>query len=137
MKILLWILIILPITVQAQYYNYKVIRVIDADTIVIEAPFLPKPLKPEISVRIFGLDAPEKDFRSHCEMESNLSYEATEFVQDLFKNAKEIKVEFRDWDKYARILGDFNLDGKSLRNILLDKGYAKLYFGSKKENWCD
>ena len=40
-------------------YDAVIKRVIDGDTVVIQAPYLPKPLKPEISVRIFGVDTPE------------------------------------------------------------------------------
>ena len=42
-------------------YDAQVIRVSDGDTIVIAAPFLPAPLKPELAVRIYGVDTPEKD----------------------------------------------------------------------------
>jgi endonuclease YncB( thermonuclease family) len=34
-------------------------------------------------------------------------------------------------------LGDILLDGKSLRMMLLEKGYAREYYGKKKESWCD
>lgn len=29
------------------------------------------------------------------------------------------------------------IDGKSLRKMLIEKGYARPYFGDKKESWCD
>ena len=41
-------------------YKAVINRIIDGDTIVIQAPYLPKPLKPEIAVRIYGVDTPEK-----------------------------------------------------------------------------
>jgi len=41
-------------------YDVKILRVSDGDTIVIAAPYLPPPLKPELAVRIYGVDTPEK-----------------------------------------------------------------------------
>ncbi len=45
-------------------YDAQIIRVSDGDTIVIAAPFLPAPLKPELAVRIYGVDTPEKGHRA-------------------------------------------------------------------------
>ena len=67
MKKFLLILLAMPMLVFAQgkmpaksaTYDAQVIRVSDGDTIVISAPFLPAPLKPELAVRIFGVDTPE------------------------------------------------------------------------------
>ena len=33
-------------------YEWKVLRVIDGDTVEIEAPYLPAPLKPKLSIRV-------------------------------------------------------------------------------------
>ena len=46
-------------TPQGVLYDAKIIRVTDGDTVVIAAPYLPPPLKPEIAVRVFGVDTPE------------------------------------------------------------------------------
>jgi endonuclease YncB( thermonuclease family) len=43
-----------------------------------------------------------------------------------------------DWDKYGgRVLGDVILDGKSLREMLIEKGYAREYYGEAKTSWCN
>ena len=34
-------------------YDTQIVRVTDGDTVVIAAPFLPSPLKPELAVRVF------------------------------------------------------------------------------------
>ena len=40
------------------------------------------------------------------------------------------------WDKFGgRVLGDLIVDGKSLRQLLLDNGYAREYYGDKKKSW--
>ena len=45
-------------------YDTTILRVSDGDTIVISAPYLPAPLKPQLAVRIFGVDTPEKRTQS-------------------------------------------------------------------------
>ena len=62
MKKLLLLLLVLPALALAQKtpkgvtYDAQIIRVSDGDTIVIAALFLPQPLKPELAVRVFGVD---------------------------------------------------------------------------------
>ena len=78
MKKLLTVLLMLPLmafaqkTPQGVTYDAQIIRVNDGDTVVIAAPFLPAPLKPELAVRVFGVDTPEKGFRAQCPSEDNL-----------------------------------------------------------------
>ena len=43
---------------QGATYDTQILRVSDGDTIVISARFLPAPLKPELAVRIYGVDTP-------------------------------------------------------------------------------
>ena len=51
---------------QGVTYDAKIVGVRDGDTVVIAAPFLPAPLKPELAVRVFGVDTPEKGHRALC-----------------------------------------------------------------------
>ena len=51
-------------------YDATIIRVSDGDTVVIEAKWVPAPIKPQVSVRIFGVDTPEKGFRAQCPAEN-------------------------------------------------------------------
>jgi endonuclease YncB( thermonuclease family) len=77
MKKLLAVLLLVPALAFAQktpkgvVYDAQILRVSDGDTIVIAAPFLPQPLKPELAVRIYGVDTPEKGFRGQCDQKSN------------------------------------------------------------------
>lgn len=135
MNIILFLLILFSYNVQA--YDYKILRVTDGDTIVIEAPYLPKPLKPEIPLRINGLDTPEKNFLAHCELEKKKGELATNFTKNLIDSANAKNIIIEDKDKYFRLLGDVILDGKSLREQLLFSGYARPYKGDKKSNWCN
>lgn len=118
-------------------YEWKVLRVIDGDTVEIEAPYLPKPLKPKLSIRVYGVDTPEKSFRAQCPEEAALGQAASEFTKKLVANATMTMVEIREWDKYGgRVLGDVWLDGRSLTAMLIENGYAREYYGNKKESWC-
>lgn len=118
-------------------YNFPVTRVIDGDTVAFKADFLPDPLKKELSIRVYGVDTPEKGHRAKCEKENQMGQEATKFTFNLLKNAKNTKVVLMDWDKYGgRVLGDILIDDKSLRNLLIEKGYARPYFGEAKQSWC-
>lgn len=119
-------------------YNYQVTRVIDGDTVAFSAPFLPDPLKKEMSIRVFGVDTPEKGFRAKCEKEANLGQAATDFTKKKIATAKKLQVSILAWDKYGgRVLGDVLIDGASLRKMLIDGGFARPYFGDAKKSWCD
>ena len=119
-------------------YDYKIIRVIDGDTVEIEANFLPAPLKPSLKLRIYGIDTPEKKSRAKCDLEAELSKKATAFTQKVINESISKKIKIRKWDKYGgRVLGDIILDGKSLEALLLNEGLAKPYDGGKKSSWCN
>lgn len=118
-------------------YDTTIIRAIDGDTIVVTAPYLPAPLKPELGVRIFGVDTPEKSFRAKCYSEKKRGEQASEFTQLVIKSTKKHQVVLYSWDKFGgRVLGDMILDGMSLRTLLIKNGFAREYFGEKKQSWC-
>lgn len=118
-------------------YDAQIVRATDGDTVVIAAPYLPAPLKPELAVRVFGVDTPEKGFRGQCESEKQRGEQASIFTKDLIKAAKKHQVVLYSWDKFGgRILGDMILDGKSLRAELIKNGFAREYYGDAKQSWC-
>jgi endonuclease YncB( thermonuclease family) len=125
-------------TPQGVTYDANIIKVSDGDTIVIAAPFLPAPLKPQLAVRIFGVDTPEKGFRAKCESENQRGLAASEFTKKLVGASQKRQVILYDWDKFGgRVLGDIILDGKSLRQQLIANGFAREYFGEAKQSWCN
>ncbi len=63
-------------------YDATVLRVIDGDTVAFAAPWLPDPLKKELSIRVFGVDTPEKGHRAQCPSEDARGQEATKFTKD-------------------------------------------------------
>lgn len=122
----------------ADQYSFKVLRVIDGDTVQIDAPFLPKELKQTLLVRIYGVDTPEKGKRARCDYEDKLSQQAKLYVELELRNAKSVLVQLKGWDKYGgRVLGDIIIDGIPLSKKLVAQNYAVPYLGKgKKKNWC-
>lgn len=133
--------LVLPVkakTPEGVVYDATIIRVNDGDTVVIAAPYLPKPLKPELAVRIYGVDTPEKGFRAQCPSEDQRGQAATIFTKNAVIKSADRKVVLYGWDKFGgRILGDIILDGQSLRAQLIANGFAREYFGEAKQSWCN
>jgi len=124
--------------VQANPYNYKIIKVSDGDTVVFEAPFMPSPLKPQLSLRVLGVDTPEKGARAACPAEAAAAEKASAFTKNLVANAKKIQIELKEHDKFGgRVLGDLIVDGQRLSELLIQNGHARAYFGEKKKSWCE
>ena len=144
MKKLLAVFLLVPALVFAQpkqkpgvTYDAEITRVIDGDTVAFRAPFLPDPLKKELSIRVFGVDTPEKGHRAQCESENARGQAASAFTKNAIAQATQRQIILMDWDKYGgRVLGDVILNGQSLRQMLIVNGYAREYYGEAKTSWC-
>ena len=145
MKKMLLLLCLVPIIAVAQprqrpgvTYDAVITRVIDGDTVAFQADFLPAPLKPELSIRVFGVDTPEKGHRAQCPSEAARGAAATEFTKKVITAAQHRQIVLIDWDKYGgRVLGDVILNGQSLRGMLIQNGFAREYYGEAKTSWCN
>ncbi len=144
MKKLLLLLLAVPALALAQKapqgvtYDAQILRVNDGDTVVISAPFLPKPLKPELAIRIYGVDTPEKGFRAQCPSEDQRGQAATAFTKNAVATTQKHQVTLYAWDKFGgRVLGDIILNGVSLRSELIRNGFAREYYGEAKQSWCN
>jgi endonuclease YncB( thermonuclease family) len=134
-KILLF-LCLCSILHASDLYNWQVSRVVDGDTVEVKVDFLPKELGNKLKIRIWGIDTPEKGWRALTMREADLGEAASIYTSTVVKNAKEVKVTIISWDKFGgRMLGDVIVDGKSLRLLLIQNGYAREYYGDKKELW--
>lgn len=123
---------------QGVTYDAQILKVSDGDTIVIAAPFLPAPLKPQLAVRIFGVDTPEKGHRAQCPSEAQRGEQATQFTKAMVEKGKTFQVTLYGWDKFGgRVLGDILVDGKSVRQGLIGAGLAREYYGEAKQSWCN
>jgi endonuclease YncB( thermonuclease family) len=129
-------------TPQGVTYDAQILRITDGDTVVIAAPFLPKPLKPELAVRVFGVDTPEKGFRAQCDSEKQRGEAASAFTKNAIATAAAQGGKFQatlyGWDKFGgRVLGDILVNGQSLRAALIANGFAREYYGDAKQSWCN
>jgi endonuclease YncB( thermonuclease family) len=142
MKKIFAVLLLTPAFVFAQKapqgvtYDAQIVRVTDGDTVVIAAPFLPQPLKPELAVRVYGVDTPEKGHRAQCASEDQRGQAASAFTKNAVAKSVKRQVVY-GWDKFGgRVLGDMILDGQSLRAMLIANGFAREYYGEAKQSWC-
>jgi endonuclease YncB( thermonuclease family) len=100
--------------------------------------FLPSPLPPKLSIRVMGIDTPEKAPRAQCDAEAALAKKASAFTKDAVANALEVDIKILKWDKYGgRVLGDVYLDHQSLAQSLISAGLARPYKGEAKSSWCE
>ena len=143
MKYLTLVLLFLTVQAQAQTppngvtHEVGILRVTDGDTVVIAAPYLPAPLRPELAVRIWGVDTPEKGALARCAKERAQAQQATKFVKQAVAQSADRRVTLYGWDKYGgRVLGDIVLDGQSLRGLLIEQGLAREYRGGARRSWC-
>lgn len=124
---------------QASVYDFPVTRVKDGDTVEFRADFLPAPLKPVLSLRVLGVDTPEKAPRAKCASEAERGARATAFTQQVLQNARTVHIELVSWDKFGgRVLGDVIIDGRHrLSQLLIDNQLARPYHGEAKTSWCN
>lgn len=140
MNILFLILTFVSLNINASEipHSVEILRVIDGDTIVIKAPWVPAPMKPEISVRVMGVDTPEHGGRAQCDLEAKNADEAILFTKNKILQAQKHEVIFYQWDKFGgRILGEVLLDDQRLSDMLIKEGHAHSYHGEKKTSWCN
>lgn len=122
---------------QGMTYPAQILSVTDGDTIVISAPFLPAPLKPQLAVRIYGTDTPEKGHRAQCPKEAQMGEMASQFTKKMVEQGQQFQVVLYGWDKFGgRVLGDILVNGQSVRAALIINGLAREYYGEAKQSWC-
>jgi micrococcal nuclease len=125
---------------EVNVYNWKVIRIVDGDTLEIANQFLPKELK--LFVRIKGVDSPEKAPRAKCEKENILAQKASNYTKNSIEKAQKNrqKITFSEikWDKYGgRIIAKVMINESDLGQELVRNGLARIYNGEKKKSWCN
>ena len=130
-----WIIIAYAFNPAPKTSNWKIIEAIDGDTLRVEIPAM-LPLK--YSIRISGIDTPEKAGRAKCEQEALLAEKASEFTKNLVKNLKTFEISNIKHDKYGgRLLASVKINNIDVGRALQKEGLARIYYGEKKESWCD
>lgn len=114
-------------------------RVLDGDTVAIEARWFPYP-DMKWSVRMSGIDTPEKGSRAHCDRERTLAAQARATTERLVRETNgRVRLFNVHHDKYG---GRFNADiimadGRNMSEELIRAGVARRYTGQgPKPNWC-
>ncbi len=122
-------------------YVYKAIRIIDGDTIALNIEN-EKPLiqKLGLSVRIRGIDTPERGSKAKCDKERALAEKATKLVNDIVgeMGQNELLLSNVKWDKFgSRINATVKVNGVDIGKALLVRGLAVENNGEKKtKDWC-
>ena len=125
----------------SNFFNVKVIEVIDGDTFKIDIEkCIWKVICKNMSVRVRGIDTPEKD--SKDEEKKQKAQKAKQFTEDFLSKGK-VNLIYCTRDKYFRLLcnvkvrppkvkgKDFSQD-KDLATAILLTDLAKPYSGGKK-----
>lgn len=95
------------------------------------------PLK--LSIRILGIDTPEiKASTTKLPEEKIAAIKVRDFLISLIPMNQYHNICLKSCDKYGgRYLGDVFTDksNKNVAEIMIEKGYAKPYYGEKKSEW--
>lgn len=93
--------------------TYQVIEVIDGDTIVVLFSN-----KEKCRVRLVGIDAPEKSQPQGMRSKEELSQRIL---------GKSINLDWKQKDRYGRILGNVYYDGRYINQEMVEDGWAWCY----------
>lgn len=110
----------------------QVIRVIDGDTLLVEARPWPQQ-RIEVYVRLRGIDTPE--LRARCAQSRNAALQAKKLLADIASENPTLWLRDISGDKYfGRIVADVTFaSGVNPAEALLFAGYAKTYDGGRKD----
>lgn len=108
----------------------------DGDTLTVSIPKMHPLFGKRVSVRVFGVDAPEMHSDDACERDAAI--EAQRLVKSMLIQARRIDLQQVQRDKYFRVLADVMADGRSVASALIARGLAYPYFGGTKQrvDWC-
>ena len=102
-------------------WSAKVVSVTDGDTINVIRD------SRQIEVRLYGIDTPEK--------KQDYGQQAKDLTSALVAG-RNVEIEQKDTDQYGRVVGLVNVDGQSLNELIIQNGYAWVYWQYCKEKFC-
>ena len=118
-------------------YAWPVVRVIDGDTVAVDASADMPPELAVVKVRLKDVDTPEKGGRAKCPDERDAGQAATAFTESAVAEASAIVVRDPKWGKWGgRVVADLVLDNRSLSASLIAAGHGRAYDGKKRGSWC-
>ena len=116
-------------------YAWPVTRVIDGDTVALDASAdMPLELS-DLKMQLRGVDTPEKGGRAKCDAERAAGRAATAFTRSAIAEARRIAVRDPAWGKWGgRIVAVLMLDDHSLAAALIAAGHGRAYGGGRGGN---
>lgn len=114
-------LVLVPLLSSAQEAGYQCIRVVDGDTIRVAENGT------ETTLRLVGIDAPEKSHRKH-DPGQPFSQAASRHLAALVLN-KPVEVRGQGTDRYGRVLAVVFAGGKNVNLEMVKAGFAEVYRG--------
>ena len=121
-------------SVAAADYEWPVVRVIDGDTVQVDASADMPPALASIRVRLHDVDTPET-WRPKCESERRAGEAATAFTKRAIAGANRVTVRPYRWDRFGRVVANLMLDGRTLSSMLIEAGLGRPWTG-REEEWC-
>ena len=111
----------LPAMALAADYAWPVVRVIDGDTVKVDASADMPPELASVYVRLRGVDTPET-WQPKCDSELEAGKAATAFVKHRIAKAAHIVVRDPKWGKFGgRVVANLILDGQTLSDLLVSR----------------
>ncbi len=115
----------------------EVQRVIDGDTVVVDAYIWPNTQASDVAIRVLGIDTPER--RGKCENEKALAEQAKQLMREAFSAGSIVELYAVEPDKYGgRYLAEVRRrDGLDWADYIQSTGLAVPYWGrGPKNDWC-
>jgi endonuclease YncB( thermonuclease family) len=101
-------------------------EVVDGDSIMIGG----------VEWRLVGFDTPEIN-SALCEGERRAGLFAKRRLEEIVRAGRHLETATDGaLDRYKRPLGDLIVDGRNVRDIMLEEGFARPYNGGRKKGWC-
>ena len=112
-------------------YNYKLVRVVDGDTVDIDIDLGFGTWLRKQRIRLMGIDTPES--RTRDDEEKKFGILAKEKLQQLLANSRVVKTFKDEKGKFGRVLGDFEVYYKDrwcgVVEVLIKEHYGVKYHG--------
>ena len=117
-------------------YEVELLKVVDGDTVDVNINLGFGVWLRDERVRIMGIDTPES--RTSDKVEKVFGLAAKHRLKELLhEGAVLITTEDNSGEdmkgKFGRILGDFEVEGKRVTDIMIEEGHCVAYFGGSKE----
>ena len=130
--------VLLAAPAHAADYAWPVVRILDGDTVAVDASADMPPELADLKVRLRGVDTPEKGGRAKCESERAAGQAATAFTTAAITRASSVVTRDPAWGKWGgRVIADLVIDGHSLTAALIATGHGRVYDGGRRGSWCE